>query len=295
MNSRYTSILYICIRSFLWHLIKNFALLRKRVSSLDKTNHVASSVTEHHENASCISKIRPQFERLPLEVISCNNTSIIIQNIEFALITRTKAKPLIEVQTDLAGNVPSTQTDKDSIFYISARTAAETILNKSASVLNIIIIDCRFPYEYEGGHIRDAYNCYIPKQIQDLLCPSGWETQPVADAIIFYCEYSSHRAPKMSQYLRSLDRNVHFDSYPILSYPHLYVISKGYREFYVNFPELCVPPGGYTPMRPKKKQNITRKYSIQLQHPSRQKNGDKHAKPRSSLSLEALLSPRTNV
>lgn len=126
-----------------------------------------------------------------------------------------------------------------------------------------------------------------------LLCPPGWETEPVADIIIFYCEYSSHRAPTMSQNLRNLDRKAHFDSYPSLSYPYLYIISKGYREFYVEFPQLCVPPGGYTPMHSKNKQNMTRKYSIQQQHSWRRNN--EYSKPRSSLSLEALLSPRTQV
>ncbi|GJD09855.1 hypothetical protein Gasu2_40800 [Galdieria sulphuraria] len=277
------------LRSFLWNLINNWFLQRQSGSSREKGNLHTSSITEHHGNSTDASNLRPQFEKLPLEVISSDNRNTVIQNIEFALVTRTTAKPLIEVQTDLAGNKPSTQTDKDSIFFISARTAAQAILNTTTSSLNIIIIDCRFPYEYEGGHIRNAYNCYIPKQIEDLLCPPGWETQPVADAIIFYCEYSSHRAPKMSQNLRSLDRNAHFHSYPFLSYPHLYIISKGYREFYIEFPELCVPQGGYTPMRPKNNQKTTRKYSIQQQH------ADKHVKRRSSLSLEALLSPRTQI
>ncbi|EME31989.1 uncharacterized protein Gasu_07360 [Galdieria sulphuraria] len=156
------------LRSFLWNLINNWFLQRQSGSSRDcqrKGNLHTSSITEHHGNSTDASNLRPQFEKLPLEVISSDNRNTVIQNIEFALVTRTTAKPLIEVQTDLAGNKPSTQTDKDSIFFISARTAAQAILNTTTSSLNIIIIDCRFPYEYEGGHIRNAYNCYIPKQV----------------------------------------------------------------------------------------------------------------------------------
>ena len=32
---------------------------------------------------------------------------------------------------------------------------------------NILIIDARYPYEYEGGHIASAYNFFIAKEIDD--------------------------------------------------------------------------------------------------------------------------------
>ncbi|KAK4524883.1 hypothetical protein GAYE_SCF06G2785 [Galdieria yellowstonensis] len=294
MQSKYTSILYICIRSFLQNFFKKCAVLGKRIH-LKKNTTSVTCPKEGNYNSSVVPKLRPKLERLPLETISTDRTIATLQDIEFALMTRTKITPLLNVETDLAGNIPSANTDKDSIFYISTRTAAQAISSTTKSNQNILLIDCRFPYEYEGGHIRNAYNCHLPQQIINLLCPPGWDTQPVAEVIIFYCEYSSHRAPKMAQYLRSMDRNAHLDNYPALSYPHLYIISKGYRLFYVEFPQLCVPPGGYTPMRPKNKQNMQRKYSIQQEYSLRHSEKDKQSKSNATLSIDALLSPRTHI
>ena len=58
------------------------------------------------------------------------------------------------------------------------------------------IVDCRFPYEYEGGHIIGALNINSMEELD-----RQFFTKPrVADirvAIIFHCEFSSHRAPRM--------------------------------------------------------------------------------------------------
>ena len=32
---------------------------------------------------------------------------------------------------------------------------------------NILIIDARYPYEYDGGHIASAHNFYIGKEIDE--------------------------------------------------------------------------------------------------------------------------------
>jgi len=79
---------------------------------------------EGNYNSSVVPKLRPKLERLPLETISTDRTIATLQDIEFALMTRTKITPLLNVETDLAGNIPSANTDKDSIFYISTRTVS---------------------------------------------------------------------------------------------------------------------------------------------------------------------------
>lgn len=59
---------------------------------------------------------------------------------------------------------------------------------------DIIIIDCRFEYEFEGGHINGAVNYNDKEQLASTLFNEG--TKPNT-ALVFHCEYSAHRAPIM--------------------------------------------------------------------------------------------------
>ncbi|NXI21936.1 MPIP2 phosphatase, partial [Sterrhoptilus dennistouni] len=63
--------------------------------------------------------------------------------------------------------------------------------------------------------------------------------------IIFHCEFSIERGPKMCKFLRERDRSCH--EYPRLHYPELYVLKGGYREFFLQFPSHC-EPRDYRPM-----------------------------------------------
>jgi hypothetical protein len=58
------------------------------------------------------------------------------------------------------------------------------------------MIDCRFEYEYEGGHIDGALHLKDPKQVEDLLFKKVLPNSK-SQAIIFHCEFSQNRAPKM--------------------------------------------------------------------------------------------------
>jgi M-phase inducer tyrosine phosphatase len=59
---------------------------------------------------------------------------------------------------------------------------------------NLIIIDCRFEYEYEGGHINGAVN-YNDKEA---LSSNLFDEEPKPNTLlVFHCEYSAHRAPIM--------------------------------------------------------------------------------------------------
>lgn len=49
---------------------------------------------------------------------------------------------------------------------ISAQIVADLLQGKYNDVVDSFqIIDCRFPYEYEGGHIRSAINLYTQEHI----------------------------------------------------------------------------------------------------------------------------------
>ncbi|KAL5293234.1 CDC25A.2 family protein [Megaselia abdita] len=111
------------------------------------------------------------------------------------------------------------------------------------------VIDCRYPYEFEGGHIRGAANWYNQEMILENLVSDtnvypkgGTEHRTI---LVFHCEFSSERGPKMSRFLRNFDRNA--NEYPTLQFPEIYLLHNGYKEFFEHFSHLC-DPVNYLPM-----------------------------------------------
>ena len=112
---------------------------------------------------------------------------------------------------------------------------------------DVMIIDCRYPYEYEGGHIKGAVNIWsqqtMSQVFDELVSSAGFRHS----TIIFHCEFSSERGPKMARFLRQLDRDYNKASYPQLCYPEIYLLEGGYKAFYHQHQSHCELPG-YTPM-----------------------------------------------
>lgn len=101
-----------------------------------------------------------------------------------------------------------------------------------------MIIDCRFEYEFEGGHIDGAVN-YNDK---DLLAGQLFETSlPGKTLLIFHCEYSAHRAPIMARHVRKQDRTTNAEHYPKLTYPEVYILDGGYSAFFAEHRARCFP------------------------------------------------------
>jgi M-phase inducer tyrosine phosphatase len=65
---------------------------------------------------------------------------------------------------------------------------------------NILVIDCRFEYEFEGGHINGAIN----HNDKELLSMQLLSEPKAGTVLVFHCEYSAHRAPIMYARLISL-------------------------------------------------------------------------------------------
>ncbi|GAA5931441.1 putative tyrosine protein phosphatase MIH1 [Sporobolomyces koalae] len=117
------------------------------------------------------------------------------------------------------------------------------------------VIDCRFDYEYEGGHIKDAINLSEMADVENALLniatvprPSTSE-RPLAEGrtvLIFHCEFSAKRAPTSAKHLRNVDRVRNAAEYPRVHYPEVYVLQGGYEAFYRAYPERC--SGGYVVM-----------------------------------------------
>jgi len=102
----------------------------------------------------------------------------------------------------------------------------------------LVIIDCRFEYEYEGGHILGAVNF----NDKETLSAQLFDVEPTSKALlVFHCEYSAHRAPLMAKFIRNKDRSVNADRYPALTYPEAYILDGGYSTFFKDYRSRCYP------------------------------------------------------
>ena len=145
---------------------------------------------------------------------------------------------------------------------------------------DVIILDCRFPYEFNGGHIPSAINITSFAQLQDILfsASKGELAGPVdggeggagsvesgRTCLVFHCEFSQSRAPQYFSSLRRLNESslasytadsaaatVPICPSQLLSscpYPDMYVMEGGYRRWVEEYSDLCEPAGGYVEMR----------------------------------------------
>ncbi|GAB0091494.1 M-phase inducer phosphatase [Sergentomyia squamirostris] len=129
---------------------------------------------------------------------------------------------------------------------ISVATMAKLLGGSySDCVASYKIIDCRYPYEHAGGHIGGSLNLYTQEHILEELVTSKTEVANTEEAkrniLVFHCEFSSERGPKLSRFLRKHDRHCNEDNYPALHYPEIYLLHGGYKEFFETYPDLCEP------------------------------------------------------
>ncbi|KAM9211716.1 M-phase inducer phosphatase 2-like, partial [Leptosomus discolor] len=132
--------------------------------------------------------------------------------------------------------------------YISPEMMVAVLTGQFSSLIeSCVIVDCRYPYEYEGGHIKGAVNLPLERDVEEFLLK-----KPIVpfDAskrviVIFHCEFSSERGPRMCRFIREKDRAC--NEYPHLHYPELYVLKGGYREFFPQYQMHCEPQD-YRPM-----------------------------------------------
>jgi M-phase inducer tyrosine phosphatase len=131
------------------------------------------------------------------------------------------------------------EDQNDRIPRITRSTMLEVLDGKySDHYAHKMIIDCRFEYEYEGGHIDGAINYNDKELLASHLFDTPIEGRTL---LIFHCEYSAHRAPIMARYIRAEDRNLNAEFYPRLTYPEIYILDGGYSSFFNEHRERCYP------------------------------------------------------
>ncbi|NXR23663.1 MPIP1 phosphatase, partial [Cinclus mexicanus] len=134
--------------------------------------------------------------------------------------------------------------------YIDSEMIVSVLTGKFESFIKqCVIIDCRYPYEYEGGHIKGAINLHMEEEVENFLLKKP--IQPSENKrviVVFHCEFSSERGPRMCRFVREQDRLN--NEYPNLHYPELYVLKGGYKDFFSRCQSFCEPQS-YRPMHHK--------------------------------------------
>jgi hypothetical protein len=84
----------------------------------------------------------------------------------------------------------------DSLPRISQETMISVLNGEYGQHFNkTMVIDCRFEYEYEGGHIDGAKNFNDKEKLsRELFDVAAIDENTL---VVFHCEYSAHRAPLM--------------------------------------------------------------------------------------------------
>jgi len=99
--------------------------------------------------------------------------------------------------------LPEEERKHQDLREISGDTLVKLLDGKfKETVDSFEIIDCRYPYEYHGGHIKTAINLYTERSIYEKFImylsddeKERFKTQ--RHILIFHCEFSSQRGPSM--------------------------------------------------------------------------------------------------
>ncbi|CAB1344354.1 unnamed protein product [Coregonus sp. 'balchen'] len=214
----------------------------------------------------CSSEVRPrgqgsQVSRSKVTArrwsLACPSGSLLGSTMEDHTLTGDYSKPLL---------LPVERVDHQDLHCISAQTVASLLRGQySGAVEHFLIIDCRYPYEYHGGHIKGADNLHTEAQIQGALLQlpalyqlSSWGRAPTSPP--GQAPDTGVSGSSMGGVLQRFGSQSHSpgsgttppgQGSPLEgSSPRkliLYLLEGGYRYFYSCYPDLC-EPRGYVPM-----------------------------------------------
>lgn len=146
------------------------------------------------QSATIIQPKRPIFRKS----VSLNDAAIM------NALSRSSSEPNLIGDCSLPFCLPLIEGRHNDLKSIDSSTMRSLLLGEfDDRIASYKIIDCRYPYEFEGGHIRGALNLYTQDQIIEQLVKIKTET-PIITAgdqkrhiLIFHCEFSSERGPKL--------------------------------------------------------------------------------------------------
>ncbi|EDR25646.1 M-phase inducer phosphatase, putative [Entamoeba dispar SAW760] len=160
-------------------------------------------------------------------------------------IERSKSAPkfLIEEENEEIHLInPFIDTHHQSFYYDQEITmiSVENFLKHLTK--NTIIIDCRYPYEYEGGHVIGALNLWNQELLFEYIKNNLEQISRMQSNIIFYCEFSQTRAPSLARQLKRFDLERNKQYY----FKEVYLLEGGFNELYSINPS-CIE-GSYIEM-----------------------------------------------
>uniref|UniRef100_A0A0K0G2Y2 Rhodanese domain-containing protein n=1 Tax=Strongyloides venezuelensis TaxID=75913 RepID=A0A0K0G2Y2_STRVS len=138
--------------------------------------------------------------------------------------------------------ISSSQDTLVAFERVTGETLVETMkkYGKRNFAKHFMLIDCRFPYQYEAGHIKGATNFYDITEVNDFFFPKlkRKAERVMKKTPIFY--YTESLTPEMIHVLRKSDEDKKV-------YGDIYLLDGGYEKFYSDkkFEKFC-DPCGYT-------------------------------------------------
>uniref|UniRef100_A0A5S6Q9M4 protein-tyrosine-phosphatase n=1 Tax=Trichuris muris TaxID=70415 RepID=A0A5S6Q9M4_TRIMR len=128
--------------------------------------------------------------------------------------------------------------------YISATVLAQLVRGGFIeTVANYQLIDCRYPYEFDGGHIKSAVNVHTADDFDETFFGNERIDRQGdgISVIVFYCEYSQQRGPKMYRRLKREYQKMAKGQSSNFDCPEMYLLADGYRKFFRKYPHMCSP------------------------------------------------------
>uniref|UniRef100_A0A4W4DM65 M-phase inducer phosphatase n=1 Tax=Electrophorus electricus TaxID=8005 RepID=A0A4W4DM65_ELEEL len=162
--------------------------------------------------------------------------------------------------------LPTVDGKHQDLKYITSEIMVTAMNGQFSDLVDrLFVIDCRYPYEYEGGHIRGALNLHQEEQVEEYFFrqPVLPECPDKRVLLVFHCEFSSERGPRMCRFVREKDRFL--NEYPNLHYPELYVLKgvlwSGCVFFFWVVCSVCEPQE-YRPMHHEDFKEDLRKFRL---------------------------------
>ncbi|MES1904868.1 MAG: m-phase inducer phosphatase [Paramarteilia canceri] len=224
------------------HQMRSYSTLSE-FSSPAKSLISSNFYSEDSRNYSSFSEISNT--ALPLGNILAEPLSKKIKNMDNKENQKLRMPPIVDYDfKNFQSTLPS-----ESLFGVNVidwTTLCSLVDGKLDKNLKWLIFDCRYPYEYEGGHIQYAENAYKISDVNKILFRKldNGVVQPIVDSktiLIFHCEFSVNRAPALARKLRKIDRKLNENSYPKLHFPEIYLLKGGYKNFFYKASEKCTP------------------------------------------------------
>ncbi|KAJ7738516.1 hypothetical protein DFH07DRAFT_84124 [Mycena maculata] len=145
--------------------------------------------------------------------------------------------------------LPCHRVTDDGLMRINSETLNNLLDSHYSEQADYHIIDCRFDYEFMGGHINGAVNLNQTSDVEEFLLRSSLKKpkpsvsgDPARKTIlVFHCEFSAKRAPTFAKHLRAKDRALNNHVYPKIHYPELYILEGGYCQYFQTSSSRCLP------------------------------------------------------